>query len=266
MVKFCVCACALLVACGSVEKQVLDPNYWRKWGQVHTYGPQWAENERRPLLSFTANIRPPHVLTATLAIEELVDLTIPGGRNPYFANFFWSIRSGVGGAASEWIIDAKSLQQVTLVADTVEISVIARRRWTDVPFQSPNMRMRTSGFIGVGTTSTERATITDLRAAPLPVGAFWDLKIPAGASSFRLMGITPDARSGERSPFVPGVYLTVGGSEFGVQVAATDLLDLMLSGDFIPLPSGSVQSQLVVFNESAATVPESFGILWGVDM
>lgn len=263
MVKFCARA-LLLVSCAAVEKApVQDPNHWKKWGQIHTYGPHWAENERRPVINFTAGLRPPHVLTATLGTEYL-----PPGPNPEIT-FRWAIKAGVGGAAREWIIDAKPLQQVSLAADTIEISIFASRAFVDKDFIDPNTTVRASGFLGVGATATERATYTERLNGPtviLPGNSYY-FNVPNGASSFRLCGVSPNSPvSNSQSVFKAGVAIVVAGQD-GQPVMAyggPDLVAPMASGDFIPLPGGATSVR--VFNATEPGPIGNMAIVWGVDM
>jgi hypothetical protein len=246
--------------------EVDDMSGQTRWGQKRTIGPAWIENS--PQVLFTLDMRrcqPPILIPHVVNVALGVDFKGPVNGA---AQFRYSVKAGTGGANREWLVDARPLQQVSLSADWLEVSLLTQRFYVDGDYQNPAVSVDGSAFAAVGNTSTSSATYTQ-RIANLTsgIGPQWWIgpaqplgQIPAGATGFKLIGAT----SGGQSPFIAGVSIALMA---GVQTAAfyvgTDLKDLALSDGFIPLPGGV--DSLQVYNSSGGTL-NGVGIQWVLDL
>ena len=241
--------------------EMTDPS---RWGQSRAIGPNWVENTPYVLLQLPT-LDPPTELTEPLVLNVALGATFQtplGGA----AIFRWRIQSGTGGAARHWLIDARPLQQVSLSASTLEVSLLAQRFNVDSPaYVNPKCTISAAALVAVGNTSTEQATYTShigglVAGEVFRFGAELDSPIPAGASSFRLIGQS----AGATSPFQAAVLISWRAAVSNVfQATGLELLPTMLSGGFIPIPGGG--DELRITNGTPGNV-QNFAIQWGIDL
>lgn len=243
-----------------------DPNWEQKWGQVKTYGPRWVEGERNPVLNLPAELRPPQVVTVTLGAEIVGPNREPVGG---FSIFRWAIKTGIGGAAREWLIDSRPLQQVSFPSNTTEISILAERTFTvgtnPPAYQNPDCIVRASAFLGVGNTSTERASLSSYARELLGVNQAIFFA-PPGACAFRIVGATRASAGGTDSPFQAGTLIGVGSSFLLTGLwDGPELEALQASGDYIPLPGGATSITFIGSGSGSGSI-RNFGVQWGIDL
>ena len=225
------------------------------WGQSKTYGPGWIEDAPNTVLQIRNISNPPEVVTVTLAAK--IKSNAPGPTHR--ARFCWSITAGVGGASRTWLVDVRQLQQLSLPAQTLDISLVAKKLFENGTFLvPPGPTLDVSAFIALGNTSTERSTFTQ-SILNLASAQSADLEIPAGAASWRLTG-DPSLLT---SPFVANVIIFPEISGYPYESYAGDkLLDAFYTGAWIPLIGSS--NKLVVANGTANAI--TFNIEWGLDL
>jgi hypothetical protein len=252
-----------------------------RWGQRRDIGPHWPPNTPEILLQLStqdvdelargndpdygsARGRPrdprlaqPRVLNLVLGANPVGTVATSG------IAYRWELLVGSGGAQARFLVDARPLQQVSVSASSVRISLLANQLADDIGFGDPNQIVQAQALVGVGNTSTERATYTNMFNA-LPANGAWDVVVPPGAASYRLLGPT-DA-------FTTAGF---GDGEFGPFNATTPIQwfggGLLLSGylgsehpigDFFLIPGGA-QTLLI---QNTSLLPIRAGVQWGLDL
>ncbi len=149
--------------------------------------------------------------------------------------------------------------------------MVAEKSYLDAAFGSvTNVSVDAAALVAVGNTSTEPATYTQMFRSLAAAGTVFIVsnqvagtpQIPAGASSFRLIGSSPDVSAG--SPFVNTFDVILNQGPFPVLgLTGAELLDTLKSGSFIVLPAGI--DSLEINNGTGAPVT-NWGIQWGLDL
>lgn len=277
---------ALLGGCAPQSESCGDMKNMSRWGQQRTLGPAWVEGAPVVLLdcdtldeqpdAFKADFEP-RVLNIALAARYLNAVDVSQN-----VTFRWRLLTGSGGGAREWTLDARPFQQVSVTAQTVKISLVAERSFVDepkIPFGNvSNLPVEAAALVAVGNTSTEPATYTQMFRTLADSGLIFITsnfsnvapQIPAGASSFRLIGASPTAAASPAgagatdTPFADDFVVTLNQGPFPVlQLSGTDLLETLKSGAFIVLPPG-IDSLALTNNVGNAVT--NFGIQWGLDL
>ncbi len=227
------------------------------WGQQKTYGPSWLSGVPLTVLQLRKTVWPPEVLSITLSAQFL---TTTAGRHG--CKWAWQITAGVGGSSRTWLVDARPLQQLSLPAQTVTVSLVALPLFEDVPFEDPLATMSIAAFIGLGNTSTEPSTFTQKVLALAP-GATAVLPVPPGAVKFRVTGFSPALNT--TSPLQAGVLVTPTFSNFPMEeYDGAELLVPVNSGDWIPLVG--LCDRLTIGNATPGPHTIGFNVIWGLDL
>lgn len=145
----------------------------------------------------------------------------------------WVIQAGVGSASVTYTFDAIALQQVSLPAETLRVSMIAEQ-WGATPFDFGYTSVNFGVLIGDGNTNTGAARYTQLVAAE-PGATTTDVPVPNGATGFRVGGSPHNASPG--NPFMAnkGYGFRQAGGGFYDDFDGTDMLIVHNSDNFIPL-------------------------------
>ncbi len=166
-----------------------DSARWRTksegWGRSSTLAAPWTALERRIVTSIDppAIWRVPQQQTVLLKCQ----LVVAPGAGVQSGIFRWEVQAGVGSGAVVYIFDAVALQQISLPAEALRISLFADRV-NDAPIDAAALSVNYSVLIGDGTTATGAARYTQFFSLAPATGSL-DLAIPNGATAYRVAGL-----------------------------------------------------------------------------
>lgn len=225
------------------------------WGQSKQYGPHWQQDVPQTVLQLRdLPFWPPEVMNLSLAVDVL-----SADPAQHDCRWVWRLVVGTGGASRTWFIDAKPLQQVSLSAETLEVSLVAKPLFVDSPFQDPNATLSLAAFISRGNTSGAGTTYTE-SVATVASGNTQTFKVPPGAVGWRITG---PHKGSTNTPFAGNVSVIMSYAGFGLeQWDVVDMYDAMIAGDYVPLISGA--TTLSLFNSSANDIRAN--IIWQLDL
>lgn len=184
----------------------------------------------------------------------------------------WKIAFGVGGGEESFFVDANDLQQMSLSADQLRVSIAStyvgivdgKNQPLGIPFNysNPTRDFDVSAFYAEGMTSTDPPTLTQqfkLDTAGAPSGLDTVLvPIPKFVSTFRLLG----------NPALPTSPFTAN-QTYEIISPASTILD-GYTGDKIfdvrlaPIPTGLGSFLFIQNNDGANQTTGS--IEWGLDL
>lgn len=157
------------------------------FGQTKIFAPPWSDGDERVLVQrdpVASAVALPFVKNLVLSLTPQ-DGTDTGGQ----AAFRWKLRFGVGGGVSSVLVDAIGLQQLSLSADLLTISLVCNVRGRDTGFISPTRNVQGVAFFADGLTSTSQASYTE--DIFVPAGTAVRYFVPPGATSWRVLGNVP---------------------------------------------------------------------------
>lgn len=244
-----------------------------EWGQTLVIKPgQWQED--RPISVVTkdpefgaprTNERRPFVKNVTLATSYDASNINAGWA------LRWLVTFGVGGGSATFEIDANSLQQFSLSADTLRISIVSR--YVGIvdangdpigaePFfaySNPNNDIEVNAFFAEGMTATDSPTLTQRFTLDGSGGTTPSVSVPVPkfASSFRLLG----------NPYTVGNPFTAS-QKYILQSATGADLDVYKGDELLgirlaPVPTGEAPI-LTIINSDVAGISGS--IEWELDL
>jgi hypothetical protein len=246
-----------------------NPRDLSRWGQSKPLGPNWSNGANGnvgagKVVTFleSADLPYPEVLTVNLGVEYTTPFTDVNG-------FRWRLNVGVGGARKTWILDALPMQQVSLPAHSVEVSLFAEPFFVGDTFVDPSVTVQASAFIARGNTSTSAAQYSqglNLAAVGDP-NASRLLPYPPGAVGFRFLSTVPAVPVvGNGSLFDSDVevrFVTAGGAGTLAVYLGSDFEALSKTDGYVPLPGGV--DALIISNTSVGQA-RSGVIIWELDL
>lgn len=246
-----------------------NPPDLSRWGQSKPLGPDWVNGAGgnaggAKVVTFleSSDLPLPEVLTINLGIEYLTPFTDING-------FRWRLNVGTGGARKTWILDALPMQQVSLPAHSVEVSLFAEPFFIGDTFVDPSVLVQASAFIARGNTSTSAAQYSqglNLAAVGDP-NASRLLPYPPGAIGFRFLSTVPAVPVvGAASLFDSDVevrFVSSGGAATLAVYLGSDFEALSKTDGYVPLPGG-VDALLI--SNTTALQARSGVIIWELDL
>lgn len=165
---------------------ILAPGRPEQWGtQRVIQAGEFYENVLIPLTTLDGATLARRV-PQTQAI--VFDARIPVGVTGNFV-LYWVLEIGAGGGRTILSLDAGGVNQITVPAETVRISIVAKQPMTigdPSPFIAPNLAVQLAVFMADGSTSTAAPTYTTQFAIDAAGAA--TVEAPAGATGFRIAG------------------------------------------------------------------------------
>ncbi len=244
-----------------------------EWGQTRIIKPrEWEQNKPLTIVTKDADEPGSHTTIENVKNPFTKNLTLGADVPPTNTGEFalrWRVSYGVGGGAEDFEIDANSLQQLTLSADRIRVSLLVvyegivntrgEPLGTPFGFSLPDVEINASAFYAEGTTATDPPTLT--QRFSIDTNATVVVPVPKFVSAFRILGEPPDKSA--FSPFtsvrdfsllaLSGTYnidAYTGDEIFGVRLA--------------PIPTGEA-SALVLQNEDGVNIMEG-SIAWELDL
>lgn len=162
--------------------KVTPPNPMQ-WGSQRIINPnEWQEGNPIPINSLdkaSANWRVPYTQALVLAS------TIPADVTGNFA-LRWQLQFGAGGGSTIILLDAGGVQQVTIPAEQLRVSMLAEKLGPDAAFNPPDKPVTAVCFFADGTTATDPPTYTT--RFDVEGGQTETYAAPPGATAFRIAG------------------------------------------------------------------------------
>jgi hypothetical protein len=274
LLLFIVTGCAPPVEVES-ETDMHNPPVFKQyeWGQTKIVQPaDWQRD--KPISIVTkdaefadryAGVKRPFTKNVTLAA------TYDPQINSDFA-LHWLVIFGVGGGNASFEIDANSLQQFTISADTLRISAVTRYIGivdangnpigADPPFayDNPSRPIELNVFYAEGTTSTDPPTLTQRFILDGSGGAAPSVTVPVPkfASSFRILGNPYSAGSPFTNNQLYDLETSTGGASLDT-FRGDELLGIRLA----PIPTGEAQ---VLFMRNSDVGGITGSIEWELDL
>ncbi len=176
-----------------------------QWGQVRQIQPgEWQQNKPLTIVERTAEYSGDSIHVAGVKNPVVKNVTLGVNYPPEVTGTFalrWKVRFGVGGGSDEFLIDANDLQQMSMSADQMTLSLVSTYVGvTDAvgaPIGTPygysnpaNGPIFATAYLAEGQTSTDAPTFTQLFATTASGGSArtLDVPIPKFASAFRILG------------------------------------------------------------------------------
>lgn len=241
-----------------------------QWGQTRKINPgEWnvdPHNPSRttPLTIVTKDGANPHEVQNAGELPWTKNLTLGVDFDPNESGTFalhWVITFGVGGGTEDFEIDAAGLQQLSLSADLLRVSLVATQPSIgSVLVETPTKPISATAFYTQGATDTDPPTLTQRFEIPDGLAGI-TLPVPKFASGFRLLGLASPADGGSAtSPFQADVFATL--QDFSGtgqdQYAGTQLYDFRLA----EIPTGI--STAVKFTNGTGGLVVA-GVEWFID-
>lgn len=174
--------------------------------------------------------------------------------------FRWLLDFGAGGARSLIKIDANGVQQVSMSAEMLTVSLISDGwgpSWSG-PYNPPDKPVQASVFYADGNTATNPPTYTERFFIPVAT-PFATLQAPAGAVAWRIIGWQSAGHAD--SPFSTGVNYLVQPQSGGAPLDVWDGPDIEpIRNQVIPFPASAAN---ILVSVAADTVG---GIEWTIDL
>jgi hypothetical protein len=240
----------------------VQPNT-NSWGQHRIEPGPWRLNERRPILRLDKMgvNRVPQVQNIVLSANP-VNFVAAGG-----SLFRWELTVGCGGGNTTFILDAGGLQQLSVSAEQITLSLFASNLGAFLSnggvsnFTEPQYSMDVVVYFADGNTNTEAPTFTeyfDLTAAGGATDTI-NVPVPDGANGFRLLGSPASATT----PFAATVaYSLVDLSGVAIDRWTGDVINGIRS-TYIPVNSLMQTLQIV----NTGVVPVTPGVIeWAFDL
>lgn len=247
-----------------------------EWGQTRIIKEnEWQQNKPLSLVTkdpeftdgYKGNERP---FTKNVTLAATQD---PGMGGTFALR--WLVQFGVGGGQSSFYIDANSLQQFTISADMMRISLVSQYvgvtndkgapLGTDFGYSNPaGGNVEASVFYAEGTTSTDPPTLTQKFQIPVLANTI-TVPAPNFASTFRILGLNPTDNHGSANlgtPFTSNVYYELL-DNLG-NVIDSYLGDELYGIRLAPIPTGEAQSLRITGTDGAN--PTSGSIEWELDL
>lgn len=234
-----------------------------QWGNSRKIQPaDWQENRPLTIVTKDAEFEREHRETKRPFTKNLtLNVDIPSGIRGNFA-LRWLVGIGVGGAYTEFLVDAAGLSQITVSADQLRVSLVAQSpgSLSGVSFSAPTLPIEAQVFYCEGTTETDSATYTELVALPASgvAGSLVAKSIPKGASSFRILG-DPASITTPFHSTMSYALISVDGSTVLDAYTGDELFGMRLA----PIPTGEAGA-LQLHNTDLAN-GANFSIEWELD-
>lgn len=219
--------------------QGLEGSNPAQWGQNKTIPPTaWQQDAPISILLKDSN-------KSLSELPQVKNLTLGALPNPADIGQYslrWLLSIGVGGGFTSFEFDAPGLQQLSLSADQLRVSLVARNGCNPqqpslIPFIAPSQPIEAVAFFAEGMTATNAPTLTEFVGLGVAGGGSNTILLaaPRFASGFRILGDLPATAT---SPFQAdtiyslvtslaggGVYIdTYDGNEiFGFRLAEIPL-------------------------------------------
>lgn len=248
----------------SSQQHISDAtNNEHKWGRAKTFNAPWSLGAVKTMLMLgditrQNERRVPQVQNLVLALRSMQG-SFPASEN---AVFRWQIGLGAGGALTKFVVDAASLLQLSVSAETLEIGLLCDSWGPNWPieFEAPDFSVQGAAFFADGTTATESPTYTQRWQIPAGETSV-RLVAPYGATAFRILG-QPSAL-GATGPFVADMLYTLeptAGGEPLDQFEGVYLEDIRIAD--IPFPA--TPAAVLVANTSGDGLARTGGVAWSI--
>lgn len=179
--------------------------------------------------------------------------------------FRWKVTTGVGGGAVTYLIDAFGTQQISLPANTWQLSIVLEPFFNGATTVAdlPNQSLVVSAFMAEGNVSTAPATYS--KGFRIGVGET-TMTIPQGARGWRLSG----EQGAALSPFTATLEFEM--RAYNVPVPAFDLVQQWIganlatlhnSDGFIPIVGGQ---RLLRINNTGGAGDVAGAIIFALDL
>lgn len=235
-------------------RQVLSGRHSRieQWGNSQPIQGPWPEGaaktvlQHKPYRSDSGHYCVP--------VAQSVLLTANASRTGVGNNyvFRWAFNAGGGGGSQRILIDALNVQQLSIAAENIDISMLSEKFDPSQPYVGPDDVIVTAGAsFADGNVSSSRATYTQGFTAPNGLSVF---AVPFMANSFLIEGGDGNADS----PFLAGLTFQVGRAFF----KGPSLLAGFYQSAFIELP-GNAQ---ILFINNANVATAVGDVQWGLDL
>jgi hypothetical protein len=237
-----------------------------EWGQIREIVPtEWQVNKPIPILTKDADKLPPHErynpYVKNLTLGAVIDPAETG-----IFSLRWDITFGVGGASDKFQVDASALQQLSLSADTIRISVVSaylgitnsvgQPLGNTIAYEPPTKNIIVDAFFAEGMTATDPPTLTQ-QFSILTSGDV-SVPVPKFASAFRILGPLPALAS---SPFVSTREFRLTASGVNVDAYTGDeIFGVRLA----PIPVTRATNLRIINNDASNALVGS--IAWELDL
>lgn len=229
-----------------------------QWGNSAPIVGPWPEKQEKTVLQhkpYKADAGPGgNSFHYCIPRAQSVLLTANATRTGVGSNFVfrWLFNVGGGGGSQRILIDALNIQQVSIAAENIDVSILAEKFDPSQPYVGPDDVVVTAGAsFADGNVSSSRATYTQGFTAPNGLNVF---AVPFMANSFLIEGGDGQADS----PFLAGLTYQVGRAVY----KGASLLPALYSSTFLELPGNA--DILFINNANVATAVGD--IQWGLDL
>lgn len=261
-----------LEGCSDMSRDGLNArfNTIEQWGNSLVMRAPWRENDVRTLLQH----KPVKDDRGKYCVPQAQSVLLAMGiqYSPVFnAAFRWQLNVGGGGGARIIKLDALNIQQLSLAAENVDVSVLCENAYVDlitaagVPiakpaFTAPAVDLTASCSLADGNVSTSQATYTQQFTVGAGPGVTARFAIPAMATGFRILGNKGSALY----PLVATTDVSIDqvGIQFDVVYGGDQLVGLSTSGAFLPLPGQAASMRI-----TNGAVGQIAGVVqWSLDL